>query len=106
MLTRIQALQLLAECNGYDIWSTEYCQSRRVPEPWIEELGDCFESGFRHFRQTIHHEGQIVNQYQGVRDLDLAYKLAEFLGIDTRRVAGLALGPEAEVRSLKEAVDE
>lgn len=106
MLTRIRALSLLAECSGYDIWSVEYCQSRRVPEPWVEELTDCFESGFRHYRQTIHHEGQVLHQYEGVRDVDLAYKLAEFLGIDSQRVAGLALGPEAEVLALKEAVDE
>ena len=106
MITRIRALTLLSECDGYDIWSVEYCQSRRVPQAWIEELTDCFESGFRNYRQTIHHAGQVVNQYEGVRDVDLAYKLAEFLGLDSQRIAGLSLGPQAEVAALKEAIDE
>lgn len=102
----MRALSLLAECTGREIWSVEHCRLRRVPEPWIEQFKDCFESGFRTDRQTIYHEGHVVPQYEGVRDLDLAVRLAETLGIDVQRVTATSLGPEAIVRALKEAVDE
>ena len=106
MLDRLRALALLAECTGRDIWSLEHCRLRRVPEAWIDELKDCYESGFRSNKQTIYHEGQVVNQYEGVRDLDLATKLAAHVGVDVERVTATALGPETFVRALKEAVDE
>lgn len=106
MLDRLRALTLLSECTGRDIWSIEHCRSRRVPEPWIDELKDCFETGFRTDRQTIYHEGQRVHQYEGVRDLDLAAKLAAHVGVDVERVTACTLGPETFVRALKEAVDE
>lgn len=100
------ALQLLNLCRGDEIWSPEYCREHHVPEQWIAELSDCFESGFRSNRQTIYVEGRLTNQYYGVRDRDLAFRLAEYLGVDSGRVTASALGPEAEVRALKEAVEE
>ena len=106
MLSRIKARMLLSECRGDEIWSTRTCRESGVPEAWIEELADTFESGFRSDRETIYEADKVINQYHGVRDLDLAYKLAEFLGVDSKRVTELALGREAEVRALQEAVDE
>ncbi len=44
-MNRLRALMLLQECTGDDIWSLEHCRLRQVPEEWIEELSDCFESG-------------------------------------------------------------
>jgi hypothetical protein len=102
----LKARILLDECTGRDIWSLEHCQRRGVPQVWIDELQDCFESGFRSDRQTIYHKKRIVNQYQGIRDVDLAYKLAEYLGVDVQATIALAPTPEAEVRALKEAADE
>jgi hypothetical protein len=106
MIDRLRALRLLAECTGRDIWSLEYCRERRVPEAWLVELKDCFESGFETDRQTIYHLGEVVNQFEGVRDLDLAYKLAAAVGVDVKRATYSALGATAEVAALKEAVDE
>ncbi len=106
MLQRITALVLLSECTGRDIWTVEYCRQKRVPETWIDELQDCFESGFRTDLQTIYEGDKVVNQYHGIRDLDLAFKLAEYLGVDTHQATYAAFGPEAQVRRLKEAVDE
>jgi hypothetical protein len=105
-MNRMKALSLLSECNGRDIWSIEYCRQRQVPAAWIAELRDCFESGFRTDRQTIYYDEQVVNQYEGVRDLDLAYKLAAEVGVDVQRATATSLGAEAEVQALKEAVDE
>ena len=102
----MKALSLLAECRGDEIWSIAYCAKRGVPNVWVEELADCFESGFRFDRDTIYENEQVVNQYEGVHDLQLAYKLAEYLGIDVARVTSTSLNREAEVRALKEAVDE
>ena len=104
--TQLKALMLLNECHGDEIWSAAYCQQRGVPAAWVEELADCYESGFRFDRDTIYVENRPVNQYFGVRDRDLAFKLAEFLGVDTARATGLALGRTAEVRALQEKVDE
>ena len=73
---------------------------------WIEELSDCFESGFRSDRQTIYENEKVVNQYFGIRDIDLAVRLGEYLGVDTARATSLAFSPEAAVIAIKEAVDE
>ena len=97
---------LLAECRGDEIWSPQLCRQKGVPEAWIEELADCYESGFRTDRDTIYRQQQVTNQYHGLRDLDLAHKLADFLGVDTQRATELALGREAEIRALQEAADE
>ncbi len=105
-LTRLKALSLLAECRGDEIWPVKHCRQRGIPEEWIEELSECYESGFRRDSQTIYYEEKIVNQYHGVADRDLAYKLAEFLGVDTQRATSSALGRIAEVNALKEAIDE
>lgn len=106
MISRIKARMLLAECRGDEIWSPQTCRQKGVPESWIEELADTFESGFQSDRQTIYEDNQVTNQYHGVRDLHLAFKLAEFLGVDASRVTELTIGREAEVRALQEAVDE
>ena len=106
MLSRLKARIWLDECIGDEIWSVDLCRQKGLPEDWIDEMADCFESGFRTDRETIYHEARPVNQYHGVRDRDLAFKLAEFLGVDTQRAAGLVLGARAEVAALKEAVDE
>ena len=106
MLTRLHARMLLAECVGDEIWSLELCRDKGIPEPWIEELVDTFESGFRYEDQTIYVRRQVTNQYRGVRDRDLAVRLAEFLGVASDAVIALALGPRAEVSALQEAVEE
>ena len=106
MLNRLKALTLLSECTGEEIWSVAYCEQSGVPAPWIEELTDCFESGFRFDRDTIYENNQVVNQYEGIHDLRLAYKLAEYIGVNIARATASALGRRAEVQALKEAVDE
>jgi len=106
MLLRIKARVLLSECQGDEIWSERLCRQKGVPETWIEELADAFESGFRSDRETIYENEQVKNQFHGVRDLHLAHKLAEFLGVDSKKVTEFTLGREAEVRALQEAVDE
>jgi hypothetical protein len=106
VLSRIKAQVLLAECRGDEIWSPELCREKGIPEIWIEELSDAFESGFQSDRETIYRDQGVTNQYLGVRDLHLAYRLAEYLGADAKRATEMALGREAEVRALQEAVQE
>lgn len=89
-----------------EIWSVEHCRAKRIPDVWIEELSDSFESGFTTDRQTIYDEGKVVNQYHGVRDLDLAIRLGEYLGVDTERVTSVTFSPEAAVIAIREAIDE
>ncbi len=105
-MDRLRALMLLDECTGRDIWSVDLCRQRGIPETWIDELVDCFESGFRQDRETIYNGNRIVNQYHGLYDVKIAHKLAEFLGIDVADVIALQLTPESEVRALREAVEE
>ena len=93
-------------CTGDEIWSIDTCRNEGIPEIWIEELRDTFESGFDTDRNTIYVEDQVTNQYHGVLDLHLAYKLSEFLGVDWREITQLVLGRKAEVKALQEAVEE
>ena len=97
---------LLSECTGRDIWSVEHCRLRRVPKAWIDELTDCFESGFDSDRDTIYVADSVVNQYQGIRDVDLAVKLGEFLGIDTRSIHRDASTPEQFVTTIQQLAEE
>ena len=64
-----RALARLSECRGDEIWSIEHCRERGVPEDWIDDLSDAFESGYRTDRETIYVGNTSVNQYHGVRDL-------------------------------------
>jgi hypothetical protein len=102
----ITAQLLLLKCTGDEIWDEATCRDEGVPERWIEELIDNFESGFDTDRNTIYNDDHVVNQYRGVLDLQLAYKLAEYLGIDWQRVTANALGRRAEVAAIKAELDE
>ena len=105
-LSPITAQMLLLKCTGDEIWDLETCRQAGVPASWIEELADTFESGFDTDRNTIYHQNQMVNHFHGVLDLHLAYKLAEFLGIDWQRATAAAIGRRAEVAAIKAELDE
>ena len=103
-LPRHQALAILTHCVGNEIWSVGHCREAGVPEAWIEELTDVFESGFQTDSQTIYVGNNVTNQYHGVRDLDLAIQIARTLGLDVDRLKATALGRPAVVQAIKDAV--
>jgi hypothetical protein len=103
---RLKALLILSECTGDDIWSPEHCRLRGVPEEWLEHLTDSFESGFDRDSHTIYVAGQVVNQYHGLRDVDLAIKLGEYLGIDVEALKMNASTRRQLVRLIRESVEE
>lgn len=102
----IRALCLLSECTGDDIWSPAHCLERGVPAAWLQELEDCFESGFDRDDHTIYVENSVVNQYQGIRDVDLAMKLGEYLGVDVQSLQAISLTRRDLVRLIREHVEE
>jgi len=102
----ISAQMMLLKCKGDEIWDLETCRSVGVPESWIEELLDRFESGYDSDRNTIYHENKMVNQYEGVSDLKLAYKLAEYLGIDWQKASSSAISRCGIVAAIKSEIDE
>lgn len=104
MIRRDRALALLSECTGDDIWPVEHCRARRVPEPWIEELADAFESSFASDTQTIYYEGRTTNQFHGIRDVDLARRLAAALGVELAPLEAMATSRAGLVRAIKDAV--
>lgn len=106
MLNSVTAQMLLLKCTGDEIWNEQTCREAGIPESWIDELIDNFESGYNTDRNTIYEDSQMVNQYRGVLDLHLAYRLAEFLGIDWRRSTANAIGRRAEVAALQAELDE
>ncbi len=104
MIPRHRALALLSQCTGDEIWSIQTCRDAGVPESWIGQLADTFESGFRSDNQTIYLEHTAINQYHGVRDVDLAILVARSFGLDVDRVTATALGRRGIVAAIKEAV--
>ncbi|WP_372894833.1 hypothetical protein [Stieleria sp.] len=104
VVPRHRLLSLLAECTGDDIWSVEHCRARRIPESWIQQLSDAYESGFQSDHQTIYTEAGVTNQYHGVRDVDLASRLAESMGIHVDANALARLGRARLVQAIKDAV--
>ena len=106
MISPLKAHMLLAECTGRDIWSVATCRAKGVPEAWIAELAQAFESGFNHDRETIYYEDRVTNQFHGVHDLQLARKLAAVLGVNVDRVKGMSPSNTAEVRALQEEAEE
>ena len=103
-LSRPRALALLSKCAGNEIWSVSTCRAQGVPNAWIEEMVDSFESGFNVDHETIYVGDAVVNQYRGVRDVDLALRLGQLLGVDVDRVAMTAISPSELVRGIVEAV--
>lgn len=106
MLNRLKALTLLSECTGDDIWSVEHCQLRGIPPQWIEELANCYESGFERNTQTIYYRERMVNQYHGIRDVDLAIKLGEFLGVNIEDLIAWSPSRARLVVAIKQAIEE
>ncbi|MCC6508318.1 MAG: hypothetical protein IT423_04375 [Pirellulaceae bacterium] len=106
MLNRLKALTLLSECTGDDIWSLEHCRLRSVPEEWIDQLADCYESGCRSDSQTIYYRDRLVNQYMGIRDVDLAIKLGEYLGVDVESLQAVAASRARLVSAIRQAIEE
>lgn len=105
------ALALLDECTGDDLWSVEHCVQRRVPQAWIDELADAYETSYRISSQAIYvadaEQGRrIVNQFYGVRDVDLAKRIARELGVDISSIAALAGSRRRVVEMIKEALME
>ena len=105
-MDRLKALSLLDECTGRDIWPVDHCRARGIPEAWIDELNDAFESNLLRDRDTIYLDGKAINQFHGIRDVDLATKLGRELGIDVHRATSLAVSRQGIVAAIKEAVDE
>ena len=105
-IPRHRLLAILGECTGDDLWGVEHCRARGVPEAWIEELSDAFESGFQADSQTIYQGNQATNQYYGVRDVDLALRAAASMGMDVDRVTATALSRRGVVQAIKQAIME
>lgn len=101
---RHRILSLLTECTGDEIWSVQHCRARHVPESWIQQLADAYESGFDSDSQTIYTDEGVTNQYQGVRDVDLAIRLADAMGIRIDSGALARYGRARLVQAIKDAV--
>ena len=106
MLSRLKTRLLLEECTGVDIWPVDLCREKGIPESWIEELADCFESGVNSDRETIYYGDRLVGQFHGIHDLQLAFKLGEALGIDPQQASSRSLTREGKVQAIKEAADD
>lgn len=103
-LPRHRLLSLLSECTGDEIWSVQHCRARRIPEQWIEQLSDAYESGFDSDHQTIYTDDGVTNQYHGIRDVDLAIRLAESMGIRVDVHALARFGRARLVQAIKDAI--
>ncbi len=106
MISRSHALNLLSQCDGEEIWSLEFCRIQQVPEAWISELRDAYESGYQNDRQTIYYDGRPVTQFEGVLAVDLAARLGKVLGVDMIRIVDRYHDRSTIVTAIREAVEE
>lgn len=107
MFDSVAAQMLLLKCVGDEIWSESTCRQEGLPEPWIEELCENYESGFDSDTNTIYGEdGKLTNQYRGVSDLLLARKLADFIGLQWQQASALAFDRRSEVQAIQDLLDE
>lgn len=97
---------LLLKCRGDEIWSEEVCRKEGVPQNWIDELAENYESGFDQNENMIFTDDGLTNQYRGVSDLLLARRLAERIGIDWPLATMGILGRRNQVDAIKEMLDE
>ena len=102
----VAAQMLLLKCQGDEIWPEQDCVSAGVPQVWIDELVEQYESGFDTDRNTIYVQGRVTNQFRGISDLRLAYKIAESLGINGHQETAHLMTRTAKVAALKAALDE
>jgi hypothetical protein len=96
----------LSECTGDDIWSIQHCRTRGVPEEWILQLRDVYESGFQSQSQMIYFADQLVNQFEGVRDVDLACRIGDALGVNVAKIATRSLTRLNCVAKIKESIED
>ncbi len=105
-MNRSQSLKLLSECTGDDIWSIDYCLKSHVPTEWIVELQDAYESGFNSINQMIFYRSEVVNQFEGIRDVDLACKIGQLLEVNVSRIVQSQITRAGVVRAIQEAIEE
>lgn len=67
-------------------------------------MSDAYESGFQRDSQTIYTDDGVTNQYHGIRDVDLAIRLAHSMGIRIDANALARFGRARLVQAIKDAV--
>ncbi len=77
-----------------------------IPAQWIEDLADCYESGYDRDSQTIYYRERMINQYEGIRDVDLAIKLGEYLGVNVSDLIDLSPSRARLVVAIRQAIEE
>lgn len=105
-MNRDHLLNLLSQCTGDEIWSLEYCRQFRVPEAWISECMDAYESGFDRNSNTIYYLDRIVNQFEGVRDVDIACMIAKQLGMNPQRLIETSFSRTDLVNKIRDTIEE
>lgn len=105
-MNRSNLLNWLAECTGDDVWSIDYCRQAGIPDTWISELSEIYESGFKSPGEILYRHGNRIHQYRGVRDSDLAKRIAQQLGLRVDPIEQASLSHSDLVRRIKEAVEE
>lgn len=105
-MNRHKLLHWLAECTGDDIWSMEHCRLRGVPEEWLTQLRDVYESGFQSHSQKIFFGEKLINQFEGVRDVDLACRIAAALGLNIAKIVSESFSRSDCVTKIKESLED
>lgn len=70
------------------------------------DLREIYESGFKTDQETLYYEGRRINQFEGILDSDLAARIGQQFGIDTKRLADRAYSRPDFVRRIKEEIEE
>lgn len=69
-------------------------------------MADAFESGFDDHRQTIFVGDQIVGHYHGIRDVDLARRIAAEIGLNVAEIESRSISRSHLVQNIHEAIEE
>lgn len=93
------------EGDGHTVWRTEPLQ-KLLPQEYVEEVTNKFESDTGHYKTTIFKNGEVVPETTGVYGLSLYRRIARDLGLPGSEMGGRGFAARDLDRRIREHLQE